>query len=164
MTGDLTYYHNQDYCADWKPTDRYTLSINIQQSTECNRDCFFNQLNLLNANEFERVRTIIKSEVDDKDLKHRAVGVVDDVDFLTNMLGISFELPKMLLDVCDDEVYIEWIFTHFRIGILIHENRENDAWFILYDATKNNEESKGCTDLRSLIQPIQAVKMYGNES
>lgn len=164
MTGDITHYHNHNNYADWISTDEYIPSNNIQQSTGCNRDCFFNQLNASNAKEFERVRTKIRSEVDNRDLRHRAVGVVDAIDFLTNMLGISFELPRMLLDICDDETYIEWIFTHFRIGILIHENEENDAWFILYDSTKNNEESKGCTVLGSLIQPMQAVKMYGNES
>lgn len=117
----------------------------------------------INAAVFDDVRARIpKSST--SDLARRAVNLIDDLDYYTNLYNMDFNLPRILVDVCPDEICFEWIFTHFRIGMLIHEDERRDAWFILGDAAMENMDEKGKICLNGLMRIIGLVKTYGHES
>ena len=43
----------------------------------------------------------------------------------------------------DDEIFLEWIFEHYRIGINLSDNSENDYWYLVSDKETGNIIAKG---------------------
>lgn len=137
------------------------LGPNIQGSAGCNRDSFYSQRLNNNATVFNDARNVIPR---DNGLSKRANALIDDLDYYINLYDIQFRLPKILVDVCSNEIYFEWIFAHFRIGMLIHENPSSDGWFIIGDSVMNGVDKKYGLDLEGKMKIAGIVSTYGNES
>lgn len=136
-------------------------NFNIQGSAGCNRDSFYSQRSSINASIFNEARNTIPNG---RKYSRRARDLIDDLDFYINLYDVRFNLPKILIDVCPDEIYFEWIFAHFRIGLLIHNDENSDAWFIVGDTVMNDVDEKYKLDIEGMMRIANIVRTYGNES
>ena len=134
---------------------------NIQGTAGCNRDSFYCQISGVNASVFHDARGKIPGC---DGTSRRAKKLIDDLDFYIDLCDIQFDLPRILVDVCSDEIYLEWIFSHFRIGMLVNRDPDHDAWFIIGDDVMNDVDENHRLDVRGLTRIASIVSIYGNES
>ena len=134
---------------------------NIQGTAGCNRDSFYCQISGVNASVFHDARSKI-SGCDG--ISGRAKKLIDDLDYYIDLCDIQFDLPRIRVDVCSDEIYLEWIFSHFRIGLLVHRDPDYDAWFVIGDDVMNDVDGNHRLDVEGLLRIASIVSIYGNES
>ena len=140
---------------------RMRICPNIQGTAGCNRDSFYCQISGVNASVFHDA----KGEILGCDgISGRAKKLIDDLDFYIDLCDIQFDLPRILVDVCSDEIYLEWIFSHFRIGLLVNRDSDYDAWFVIGDDVMNDVDENHRLDVKGPMRIASIVSIYGNES
>lgn len=90
---------------------------------------------VLNGDILDRI-----SRIPDEELRVKTVQFVRNIELAVEMAEIDFTLLRIVCDICDDEVYFEWIFNNSTMGVIVSKNGDEDGWFVLSDDVGISEQ------------------------
>lgn len=139
----------------------YVATKTLPQSIGNAMDSFIIPPNDDNRCMFENLRTQISGIVN-VELRKKAQDFIYNLELATCIAGIRFTLPRLLCDLRENEVYLEWFFPRFTAGFNISADGSEDGWFLISDEATGCLDEHG-TDLFVIPYIVTFVTRYGHE-
>lgn len=121
-------------------------------------DCIAIQSSTDNQMLFDDVIRRTVDGVSDEGMRARAIRALRALSSAVNATGIVVKLPRIVTDFRFEEAYYEWMFHHFRIGIVVSPDQSEDGWFLVTDESMGDTER--VFDLDDIAEAAMFVRSY----